>query len=447
VEDVAGYRVLRTAGHGDRAVLLVGFDEGETVVLKVTGRDDAAVPREVEALQRAAGDHVVGLRDVESDARQVVLVLDRSSQGTLAELLERRASLEPGEAVTMLAPLATTIARLHASGIAHGAVSPASVCFDDDGSPTLVGFGSAELFAPGAPEVVLDGIGGVDADRRALGALVESVLARVGGVARRQVDVSDAAPAALAAALFEWATPAPIRFEADTGDAVVVRPTAVAIETELDESTSPGLPHWLTAVVPETVLERIEEPVAKISAIWNGWSTRRRRLVLGGAAGALATLVLVAALPAPAPSAATGSTSPVPATTASGQPVAGPELPDDPVSAADLLLETRAECFRQLSLLCLDAVVQPNSAAAAHDLALMRDLHAGGEYSGAEVLPGEPVLVERLGDSALLDLPPGSSPASVLILRTTEGWRLRQYFEAAPSPDGGPDSDATPDGA
>jgi hypothetical protein len=117
------------------------------------------------------------------------------------------------------------------------------------------------------------------------------------------------------------------------------------------------------------------------------------------------------------------------------------------VAAAAVLLETRAACLRELSVLCLDAVVQPGSAAAAHDLALLRDLHTGGEYSGGEVVPGEPVLVERLGDSALLDLPPGSSPASVLILRTTEGWRLRQYFDAAPDPDGASDSEATPDGA
>jgi hypothetical protein len=447
VEDIAGYRVLRTAGHGDRAALFVGFDDGETVVLKVTRRDDNAVHREVEALQRAAGDHVVGLRDVESDARQVVLVLDRLPRGTLGELLDRRASLEAGEAVTILAPLATTIARLHASGVAHGAVSPATVCFDDDGSPTLVGFGCAELFAPAAPEVVLDGIGAVDADRRALRGLVEAVIARVGGVARRRVDLSGASPAALAAALFEWATPAPIRFDADAVDAVVVRPTAVAAETEVDESTSGGLPHWLTYVVPDTVLERIEEPVATISAIWNGWTTRRRRLVLGAAAGALATLVLAAALPAPAPPAATGATSPVPETTASAEPVDDPQLPEDAVAAAGILLETRADCFRELSLLCLDAVVQPGSAAAAHDLALLRDLQAGGEYSGAEVVPGEPVLVERLGDSALLDLPPGSSPASVLILRTTEGWRLRQYFDAVPRSDGMADSDAKPDGA
>lgn len=444
MEDVAGYRVLRTAGHGDRAALLVGFDEGETVVLKITPLDDAVVHREVEALQRAAGEHVVGLRDVESDAHQVVLVLDRLARGTLAELLERRAALEPGEAVTILAPIAATVGRLHAAGVAHGALSPAAVCFDDDGSPTLVGFGRAELFGPGAPEVVLDGIDGVLADRKALRALAESVLGRVGNVARRQVDLSDASPTALAAALFDLATPTPIRFEADSEEPVVVRPTEVVGHVLPDEPASVALPTWLSAVVPDVVLRRLEEPIATIATVWTGWSTRRQRLVLGAAAGGLATLVLVAALPAPTTSRAT--VSPPAGSTASPSTVDGMALPDDPVVAAGILLETRTECFRERSVLCLDTVVQAGSAAAAEDLTLLREIQDGGEYPGGVVVPGEPVLIERLGDSALLELPPGSRPVSVLILRTTEGWRLRQYFEAAADSEEVPDSDAVPGG-
>ncbi len=424
MEDVAGYRVLRTAGHGDRATLLLGFDEGETVVLKVAPVDDADAWREIDALERAEGDHVVGLRDVESDARQVVLVLDRLPRGTLAELLERRASLDAGEAVTILAPLAATLDRLHGAGVAHGALSPATVCFADDGAPTLVGFGRAELFAPAAPEVVLDGIVGVAADRQALRVLAESVLARVAGPARRRVDVADASPAALGAALFDLATPAPVRFDADPEERGVERATGVAAEVASEDPDAARLPAWLSSLLPDGIRSRIEAPVATIAAVWASWSPARRRLVLGGAAGALAVLVLVAALPT-----TPGSDAVAPAPSPSGSLPGVEALPDDPVDAAVLLLRAREECLRDLSLLCLDTVVQPGSAAAGDDIALIRGLQQGGEYPVGGTFDGEPVLVERLGDSALLELPPGSSPASVLLLRTTNGWRLRQYFD------------------
>src|SRR5690606_24318794 len=125
--------------------------------------------------------HVVELCDVSADERQTVLVLERLSRGTLAELLERRTGLDAGEAVTILAPLAVTVDRLHAAGIAHRSLSLASVCFRGDGSPTLIGFGSAELFAPGTPEVVREAIAGVLADRAALVGITQMVLGRVSG--------------------------------------------------------------------------------------------------------------------------------------------------------------------------------------------------------------------------------------------------------------------------
>ena len=118
-----------------------------------------------------------------------------------------------------------------------------------------------------------------------------------------------------------------------------------------------------------------------------------------------------------------------------------PSLPDDPVEAALVLLETREQCVRDLSTLCLDTVVQAGSAAYDDDVALIRAVQEGGEYPTEAIAPGDPVLVERLGDSVLLDLPAGSEPASILLLRTTNGWRIRGILE---SPD--PDAPAVSDG-
>jgi hypothetical protein len=37
------------------------------------------------------------------------------------------------------------------------------------------------------------------------------------------------------------------------------------------------------------------------------------------------------------------------------------------------------------------------------------------------------MVVERLGDSVLVDLDPESQPASVLLMKGEAGWRIRDY--------------------
>lgn len=433
VEDVAGYRVLRSAGRGDRARLLLGFDDGRTVVLKVSPAGDASAAVEIEALGRASGEHVVELDDVSVNENETVLVLERLPNGTLAELLERRPALDAGEAVTILAPIAATIDRIHTAGVAHGRLSLAAISFRDDGAPTITGFGGAQIFAPDTPEVVRETVPGVLADRDSLRGIAVIVLARVVGAraeaARRlAAATTDATPGELAERLFGLATAAPVRFgDGEHDDTLVVGRMGEPRELDpVEEAPAVAFPPWLTTLLPEWVRERLDEPVARVVAIWSGWELRRRRLVLGALVGGLSLTVAVMLVPAPP----TESTA-VAATSAPTEPtIAEPVLPDDPVEAAILLLELRDRCVRDLSLLCLDEVVQPNSAAYADDVALIRAVQAGGEYPGGEILVGDPVLVEQLGDAALLDLPPGSSPASVLLMRTTNGWRIRDYLDA-----------------
>jgi hypothetical protein len=431
VEDVAGYRVLRSAGHGDRARLLLGFADGRTVVLKVTPVGDPGAATEIDALHRAAGEHVVALEDVSVDERQTVLVLERLPNGTLAELLERRGGLDAGEAVTILAPIATTVDRMHAAGVAHGRLSPVAICFRDDGAPTLTGFGQACLFAADSPEVVLETEPGVLADRASLGAVAALVLARVVGTraaAARSLAMllPDTAPADLDTLLFDVAAPAPVRFDVDDADVVAPRLGDPRELESVEDEPRGALPPWVTNLLPEWLAERIAEPTARLSMLWSRWDPRRRRLALGALAGGLTVLVAVAAVPASTdrPQEAQATTEPPPAA------VAEPVLPDDPVAAAILLLDLRDRCVRDLSLLCLDRVVQPDSAAQVDDMALIRGIQTGGEVPDAGVLDGEPVLVERLGDAALLDLPPGSVPTSLLLMRTTNGWRIRDYLDA-----------------
>ncbi len=433
VDDVAGYRVLRSAGRGDRTRLLVGFAEGETVVLKVGSTTDPEVHVEIAALDRAAGDHVVRLLDVAADEFETTLVLERMSHGTLADLLDRRAGLDAGEAVTILAPLAVTLDRMHGAGVAHGALSLTSVAFRSDGAPTLVGFGRAELFAAGTPEVVRETIPGVVADRAALGGLAEVVLARVGGrgsdAARRLASaLAGVPPAAVATQLFGLAAPEPVGFRADAespnlewaAPAVEAEPVAAAGETR------DPLPPWLVALLPDGLRSRLDALTRLLLEHRGAWDPRRRRLVLGAVAGGATLVLAVAAIPASPASTVEPPATPTPST----EPAAPP---DDPVDAAVHLLAERERCLRDLSILCLDGVAQPGSAAAAEDAAEIRAIQAGADLSPRLLEPGRPILVERLGDAALLDLPAGSEPASLQLLLTDEGWRIRSYLDAPPS--------------
>lgn len=432
VDELAGYRVLRTAGHGDRSRLVLGFHDGATVVLKVTDRDDPSALAEIEALHRAAGEHVVELCDVAADENETVLVLERLTKGSLADLLEQRGHLDAGEAVTILAPIAAAIERLHHAGVAHGRLSLGAICFRDDGAPTLVGFGGARTFAPNSPDVVLETVLEVLADREAVRAICALVLGRVGGAAataaqRLAGEVAGIAPGDLAPRLFGLAAPTAVRFGDDADEVATTRLGDLHAAEAPDEVSGVTLPPWLVPLVPEWLIEHVSGPVDRLAAVWTGWSIRRKRLTLGGFAAGLTVVVAVAATPMPA--------EPVVVEPAADEvgaiAVEAPQLPDDPVEAATVLLDERQRCIRDLSLLCLDGVAQAGSAAFAEDAALIRDLQAGGEYPAQRILAGSPVLIERLGDAALLDLAPGSVPASVLLLKTVDGWRIRQYLEGS----------------
>ena len=83
-------------------------------------------------------------------------------------------------------------------------------------------------------------------------------------------------------------------------------------------------------------------------------------------------------------------------------------------------------------MLCLDAVGQLDSAALDADQRLVRELQDGAETPAPLLAPVERViLVERLGDTALLSLEgvTESQPSEVLIMKTAQGWRIRDYVE------------------
>ncbi|WP_168223442.1 hypothetical protein [Plantibacter sp. M259] len=152
---------------------------GDAVLLRA--RADAAerdLWRRAAILSRLDHPHIVRLVDVAEDpAGLPCLLVERLAGGTLGELLRRRESIAPGEAVTILAPLVDAIRAAHLSGISHGSISASAVRFADDGRPVLSGWSGA---APVDHQTIDGGLGrtapAFAADWTAFAGLMDGVL-------------------------------------------------------------------------------------------------------------------------------------------------------------------------------------------------------------------------------------------------------------------------------
>lgn len=485
--ELAGYRVLRSLASDQHAEVLLGHritdDVVQTVAIKVSPASgpgwDAAL-RACAALDRARGDHVVRLIDVDADDESIRLIYARLPRGDLADLLKIRRVLDAGEAVTILAPIAATLLRLHRAGVAHGQVSGQTVLFSEDGSPTLIGFSRAELFEPDAPEVVLERVGAVGRDRAATRSLALEVLGRVEGSrahATREL-MSDLEGCAdevvlplLTSRLFEVAAARPVRFAADEEAAEIAPSNWRAIPvgdprgTDVADAEGGSPSGWsaaLARMVPDPLLERVLETVTRSAASpvvagvvavarrhWSAWTSGRRRVVLAVAAAAVTIGIITAVVPAgasaPTATSRTGPSASAPLLPRSSSQAAVSDEPevDDPAVAAVSLVGIRERCLNSLSLRCLDGVDETGSRALDDDQAAIRRAQQGGELpdpSAAASGDGPPTLIERLGDSALVRLGSAASSPSLLLVKVDGVWRIRDVVDASAAPTAGRDA-------
>ncbi|WAB83297.1 hypothetical protein OVN20_09465 [Microcella daejeonensis] len=213
---LGGYRVVRRLGGGSTAAVLLARGGGSSVALRCyrEGVPDSRIDAEVESLGRVRSRHLATLLDLATgvDGRPVP-VLDAVIGPTLEELLRRRSgSLDPGEAVTVLAPLAELVHELHEVGVTVGRWGAAGVRIGADGAPVLTAL-SGLLAAPPLPERFRRREPGILADLVGLRGLAERVVAGVRPERRDALlaaieGVDDAL--SLEQALFDAARPAPV---------------------------------------------------------------------------------------------------------------------------------------------------------------------------------------------------------------------------------------------
>jgi hypothetical protein len=461
---LAGYRLVRKLAAGSRADVYLGIGSQGPVALKVFAASTAreSVGAELDALGRLDSPHLVHLIDVSSaDGDLPILVLERVANGSVAGLLGQRGELECGEAVTLLAPLASLVAQLHDAGVAHGNIDARSVHLGSDAKPVLLGLGHCRLFAPGGTLAAIDTEPAAALDRDALAALSIGILHRVRNASVRNRDLLEwleraprvyEFPKELEERLFTWAEPLPIGLAAErkVGSPVPSRlapteqipfpgpppapgriPVPELVEGPPAQLLPPWVPRWLPGLLLGNPIENLRTRVLSVSR------GVRPRFWLAGGGIAVALLLAIALIPPGGTSPSRGASSePVPVPTTI-QPSSTP-LPDDPLLASTILLTARDRCIRDLSILCLDSVDEASSAAFASDAALIQRMQNGGEISKPVVADSAPLtLTERLGDAALIGLGSPTGSGSMLVIKTKAGWRIRDVLigtQATPTP-------------
>ncbi|MBG6054332.1 hypothetical protein IWX81_000722 [Salinibacterium sp. CAN_S4] len=447
VDSLGGYRLVRKVSDGERAEIFLAHPlrtepDACPAAIKIFRPDatEQSIMVEIEALSRSSGAHVIDLLDLTTapDGRPA-LILARCAAGTLGRLLRERAEFRPGEVATILIPVTLALRRLHDRGVAHGGIRPDAVLFDGAGSPTVGCFGRARLFPPDLPTAARDAEPAFSADLASLRELAAIVLGRVRDDRTRAVldwlHRSNTTGAewldSLDEQLFNLGEPTAIDLRPDDPSPTEVVPSRLVTADPLGIPDVPILVAGLA--IPEAIARYLPRALLEIdleARVRHSVSTVRPRFWVAGAAAIALLLVAVVLVPVGEPD-AVPSTPKADSTSAADAPDAGPIVGDDPAAAAGSLLAARESCIREMSVLCLDSVVQPDSAASMADQDLIRGIQNGDEAPTAwTVSTGEAVLDERLGDSAIVSLgdTADNEPASLLLMKSEAGWRIRDYL-------------------
>ncbi|MFF2390102.1 hypothetical protein [Agromyces sp. NPDC058104] len=353
---ISGYRLLRRLASGDRAGVYLasslhpvesGSSPAAPVALRIyeAGCDDARVSVEISAMTADATGTLPALVDVTAlDDGRCVLAVERVGGPTLARLLTERA-LEPGEAVTILAPIAVAVAGLAEAGFVHTRLAPNDVLIDGVGRPRLIGLGAVRRLdevssAIERTELLREG----HAALSQLVAVVAEATRPQGSLDRAVAAIRDAAAARpfvrsealLERTLFESAAASPVRGvlagtahssswtrppgtgEVDDGGhgggPEPVSPLDAATPASAPEpSARPGMLRTLAALaqLPADAFEhgaRLADvgPVTSLAARLRRALAARRRAVLVAALAGGAALVLLLALVPPADTGSAG---------------------------------------------------------------------------------------------------------------------------------------------
>ncbi len=467
---VPGYELGELLARGATSEVWAAADlsVGRGVVVKVVhaalGAVEAAA-REAAVSAHVASAHVVAVEACVplADGR-VALVMPHVRGGSLDGLVRARGHLAPGEVVTVLAPVASAIGRLHELGVVHGDVSPGNVLLHLDGRPVLGDLGLSHVVgeaSPGvwgtdgyvAPEVVLGADPTPAADVYGLGALgwlcltgrvpgppglrpALADLSRAGAAAASLVDVLEAAAAPepqdrptaheLAWQLFEAAEPVALDLvkHDDEVSAVTYRLRAGASDRPDSDPRQGG--KLLRRLLPGERRQRRWRHAGGPAALRVLRRRTGRTVLVTAASAAAVVLLLVIGATVASPGGPNGAaeaggrdrpglTGPAgqprtPTTTTPTAPTAPTDLRMDlgaatrhPAALLGQLSDHRASAWREGAPALLSGADAPDSVAANRDAAAVSEMvRAGVRYTGLRHTVSEAQLVTASARGAVL---------------------------------------------
>ncbi|CAG7845444.1 hypothetical protein USB125703_01710 [Pseudoclavibacter triregionum] len=478
------WRVAGAAGLGGLVLGPSGrrVEPGELVelVLDDAGPEELPLAAELallERLERSGGPLAAAAEtlDTSADASGRTVVVRPRSEPLADAVLAGEEGLVPGQLVTLLAPLAELLVRLHGAGWAHGSVTLGSLAVEDGGRPVLGGWHAAGEPEPSrAAQARAADWRGLARAARALGGASLEGAGRVSGLLDRcERGQGDAELGeALVDALFEWAPAEPLPdggtaasrppgpltggfetagFDVPSAGASIFAALADASDLGDEEplhraaEEAGEMPQRTTDTVRRRVLSAFADAREKASARQSGESRARgwppaRQTALAAvgvlALGAAAVLGLGAAARGGPPAVAAESTStsaeagsasaevssaPAEAGGVGAAATAAPS-PDDPLAALTGLLACRERALAESDARALAGCYASGAPGLERDLAR---LAVGGGVAGDP--PGSSWrLVDRLGGVAVLERSDG---LLVTLSQGEDGWRLRDLRE------------------
>src|SRR5450830_34910 len=381
-----------------------------TALLLPAGVVSEELDRRIEALTTVRHAHLAATyRSLPTKGGSRV-VLGAEVDGLGLDLLrEVRPRWEPGEVVTLVAPLAGALACLHRHGLVHGALDVHAVTIAFDGRPMLEGLVRAQL-PPVPPTPRADvralatlGLSLVDDARSPL----RDVLAA--GASGEPVGEAegDRAPADDASDLARACESAAVALPIRLPSAEVLAARVLSVRTEGAEPAPPRRRPVLAGAGADPA------------------PGRRRSTVIRALAAIAGVAVVVLALGAPAVrgtfARTPGATDP---TTATSTPATS--APADPVAAARDLTRRRDAAIEDMDEGALNEVTVEGSPAREQDLSFLNRLRdAGVRLDGLATEVAEVVEVAELGGPS----PSEPSAASARVLLTS---RIGAHRELGP---------------
>lgn len=458
-ESIGPYRVLSRRLDGDVERVDAEAPDGRRVVLRRRGSGTRPRARVAEAAAFARADHphVATLVDVlTGPSGDLVLAHDDVGGEPLTSWLAARGRPEPGEVVTLVVPVLGALQHLARRGVVISRVGVEDVEIDARGAPVLVGV------TPGEAEPDAEG-----ASVPAAAAFARSVVGHAAWppTSGAPPHLDPTSFESLVESVFDLGEAVPLS-SADAGDAGAdLDPSGVVRAPVGAEARS--MPAWLSLLPESEIVDRVALWASTVRArdVLAGLRLVRPRyrvlaacavLLVGGVVAVGTTTAgegdtvdaVTSAGPVPGPGRSTtppdGSIPPHRIAPADGDDVpdsSGRRPPgeartdderaravegDDAHAAAEVLLAARLRCLREATPSCLGTVDQQGSPIGLQDAEVLDDPGRAAEAAVPLELTGE---VSSSGGAALLSaLGPDGRPASVLVMRTEAGWRLRDVF-------------------